>query len=92
MPATATGIDGERVRIGRIRTGFCQEPLPPVRAKCETGRQQKALPLAGSFLSGIASFFAALAAIVKGERSVTMLLPLVLGGLVLFFAIGELFE
>jgi hypothetical protein len=38
-----------------------------------------ALPVAASFLSGIASFFVALAAIVKGERSITMVLPLVLG-------------
>lgn len=51
-----------------------------------------ALPFAGTFLCGIAAFFTALIAGVKGERSISMLLPVFLGGLMLLWAVGEIFE
>lgn len=49
--------------------------------------------LVAAFVSAIAAGGAALAAIIrKGERSIAMLLPLFIGGIVILFAIGELFE
>ena len=51
-----------------------------------------ALPLAGTFLCGIAAFFTGVAAGVKGERSLTMLLPILAGGLMLLWTLGEIFE
>ena len=52
-----------------------------------------AVPMAAGFLSAIAAFFVALGAIIRrGERSITMLLPIVLGGLMLLFVIGDFLE
>ena len=52
-----------------------------------------AVPMAAGFLSAIAAFFVALVAIIRrGERSIAMLLPIVLGGLMLLFVIGEFLE
>ena len=52
-----------------------------------------AVPMAAGFLSAIAALFVALVAIIrKGERSIAMLLPIVLGGLMLLFVIGEFLE
>jgi hypothetical protein len=51
-----------------------------------------ALPFAGTFLCGIAAFFTGLAAGVKRERSITMLLPICVGGATLLWTLGEIFE
>jgi hypothetical protein len=52
-----------------------------------------AVPMAAGFLSAIAAFFVAFFAIIRrGERSIAMLLPIVLGGLMLLFVIGEFLE
>jgi len=52
-----------------------------------------AIPMAAGLLSAIAAFVVALVAIIrKGERSIVMLLPTLVGGLVLLFVIGEFCE
>ncbi len=52
-----------------------------------------AVPMAAGFLSAIAALFVALAAIIRrGERSIAMLLPIIFGGLVLLFTMGEMTE
>ena len=51
-----------------------------------------ALPFAGTFLCGIAAFFTSVTGGVKGERSLTMLLPVFVGGLMLLWTLGEIFE
>jgi hypothetical protein len=47
-----------------------------------------AILLAG--VAGVAGGFAALAAVVRGERSLVLLVPILLGVVVAMFAIGEL--
>ena len=105
LPATSLGAWSFKLLVGWVALLLCAFAVVALHGGAEATRRMSmaaggkfyslpsvAVPVAASFLSGIASFFAALAAIIKGERSVTMLLPLVLGGLVLLFAIGELFE
>ena len=105
LPATSLGAWSFKLLAGWVVLLLCAFAAVALHGGAEATRRLSmaaggkfyslpsvALPILASFLSGIASFFAALAAIVKGERSITMLLPLVLGGLVLFFAIGERLE
>ncbi len=68
------------------------------RLSIQAGGRFFSLPLFAStlvaaFVSATAAGVAALTAIIrKGERSIVMLLPLLIGSIVMLFAIGELFE
>lgn len=51
------------------------------------------IPVTLSVVAGLAGLAAALAAVVrKGERSLTMILPVVIGALVLLIVVGEMME
>ena len=52
-----------------------------------------AIPMAAGLLAAIAAFVVALVAIIrKGEQSIVMLLPTLVGRIVLLFVIGEFCE